>query len=669
MDRNVTLTNDNAANIANTQQAVNDVLASSDLNNNVIFPEGDYPFNQVRDGAVKINLSLLQEGGTLNIFGAGGTTLGTTNYGDSREMPTTILRSGADGSYWSFFSITGVAGKASIDPTIPEIRFSGISFLGKVTDISVGGGQAIILLKVENFRVDHCFIDSFNNSGILPHMCKGLVEHCTFDNSFARHQAVPPNKVSYGYGILIAGDSNTGLGGQATWMPLDDILGKWDTGHTYMAGPISIEDCIFYMCRHAIASTQYAFYVSRSNKFMTPRSPAMSYCDVHGKGFPAGRGAEIYNNTYYGGLGVGWRGGGGVIFSNTFVNYNGVFIFYDGYTDDPDYFEHPHDLWIWGNSYGSASVYTMGDWLTAGVHYFTDDPIITDPAPPRPNYTPYIYPHQFITGEEPPLPPPPETITPFSTELEEGIYIISMPESVTLGGETYNFVSWEDGSTNPIRTINLQSDTTISATYEKSITAGILQVRAYTDETEIDVPVEVIGVGIKITPFNVSLEFGTYTIVAPSSTIVGDEIHIFSSWEDGSTNPERTLNFTSDMTIEARYIPPTPIPPEEPTKGFLEIHGFYGETEVKAKGRVFEENLKFTTPTTIELEAGTYTIICRYRARLKRWTVKVVAGQTVRVDFQFRLPTGLSKTLPRVTQIYGFPVLSRIEDKKQEWRR
>jgi hypothetical protein len=55
--------------------------------------------------------------------------------------------------------------------------------------------------------------------------------------------------------------------------------------------------------------------------------------------------------------------------------------------------------------------------------------------------------------------------TPWSGSLAEGNYTITAPASVVAGGVTYNFVQWEDGTTNPVRTIALTADTTITTTY------------------------------------------------------------------------------------------------------------------------------------------------------------------------------------------------------------
>jgi hypothetical protein len=56
-------------------------------------------------------------------------------------------------------------------------------------------------------------------------------------------------------------------------------------------------------------------------------------------------------------------------------------------------------------------------------------------------------------------------VTPWSGELEEGVYEIEFPTSVLVGEDEYLFQQWENGDINPIRTITLNGDIAISATY------------------------------------------------------------------------------------------------------------------------------------------------------------------------------------------------------------
>lgn len=72
------------------------------------------------------------------------------------------------------------------------------------------------------------------------------------------------------------------------------------------------------------------------------------------------------------------------------------------------------------------------------------------------------------TGE---APPPPMT-TPFSSELEEGVYTISVPTSVKIGSDTYLFKQWSDGDINPVKTVQLTADTELTAEYSTLIQAG-----------------------------------------------------------------------------------------------------------------------------------------------------------------------------------------------------
>ena len=61
--------------------------------------------------------------------------------------------------------------------------------------------------------------------------------------------------------------------------------------------------------------------------------------------------------------------------------------------------------------------------------------------------------------------------TPYTETLPEGTYTITMPAEWKdpATNKRYRFKQWEDGTTNPTRTINLTADTTITATYEEIV--------------------------------------------------------------------------------------------------------------------------------------------------------------------------------------------------------
>lgn len=73
--------------------------------------------------------------------------------------------------------------------------------------------------------------------------------------------------------------------------------------------------------------------------------------------------------------------------------------------------------------------------------------------------------------------------TPWTGSLSEGTYIVEMPYTVPIGSELWRFVQWEDGSTDPVRTIALFVDTTIEATYEL-VPPG--ECESYTTQTECE---------------------------------------------------------------------------------------------------------------------------------------------------------------------------------------
>lgn len=59
--------------------------------------------------------------------------------------------------------------------------------------------------------------------------------------------------------------------------------------------------------------------------------------------------------------------------------------------------------------------------------------------------------------------------TPWSDQLTEGTHTITMPSTFTVGEKRYDFRRWEDGSTNPNRTVNLVSNMNITAYYDETI--------------------------------------------------------------------------------------------------------------------------------------------------------------------------------------------------------
>jgi len=116
-------------------------------------------------------------------------------------------------------------------------------------------------------------------------------------------------------------------------------------------------------------------------------------------------------------------------------------------------------------------------------------------------------------------------------------HTIIVPASVVANGVTYNFVQWEDGSTNTTRTVNLITDMTITATYQ--ITAVSLTVAS--------------GANGSVLPSGTyQLDIGaSYQFVAtPNSG------YNFDHWMLGTTNygTSSTLTITATANMNAQTL-------------------------------------------------------------------------------------------------------------------
>ncbi len=61
---------------------------------------------------------------------------------------------------------------------------------------------------------------------------------------------------------------------------------------------------------------------------------------------------------------------------------------------------------------------------------------------------------------------------PYTAELETDNYSVSVPAEVDLGGKSYEFKKWSDGSTSTSRTISLTGDISLTAEYEENPEEG-----------------------------------------------------------------------------------------------------------------------------------------------------------------------------------------------------
>jgi len=350
------------------QAAVDAVVAAG--GGTVYVPEGDFEFDidPNKTDSHGYIVGVIIPGG-INIFGAG--------------KDKTILRQPKNPPRNS--RMFHVDGKNNL-----PVRISGIKFIA-CTNLTgyenpIDGEDAITqrgicLLRVTDFRVDHCSFIDFSGTGVIADnryaprgANRGVIDHCDFDNPYKDIW----ERTLWGYGV--------GVGGTQLWddwQSIDHYLGKYDGVNDI----IYIEDCNFSRCRHAVTSNGGGFYVVRHCRFTEPRKTNYAPIDVHGlAGYtgPGGRGLEAYDNEIVGVAGVSpafWiRGGGGVIYNNIITDCNqGVVLAKEG-----DITENwVHDLWIWGNSMNMGTLLVNHGNYTEGTEFFLSEK----------SYTPYPYPH------------------------------------------------------------------------------------------------------------------------------------------------------------------------------------------------------------------------------------------------------------------------------------
>ncbi len=103
-------------------------------------------------------------------------------------------------------------------------------------------------------------------------------------------------------------------------------------------------------------------------------------------------------------------------------------------------------------------------------------------------------------------------VTPWQGNLEEGTYEIEIPSNVIVGSDTYNFVQWEDGSTNPIRIYNHVGEAILNADYQLQIVTA-LEVHAFVDSVEVAADGLIVETGYTFqTPITIEVPPGSYTI-------------------------------------------------------------------------------------------------------------------------------------------------------------
>jgi hypothetical protein len=219
--------------------------------------------------------------------------------------------------------------------------------------------------------------------------------------------------------------------------------------------------------------------------------------------------------------------------------------------------------------------------------------------------------------------------TPVSFSLDEGNYQIEMPTTHQSGTNIYDFVDWEDGSTNPTRIVNLTIDRTLTATYKLRVVTYALSIIGSGGGTTNPVP-------------------GTYEAdegTTATVTAVPNNGYMFVNWLlDGINKTENPINILMNMN---HSITPT-FEVSPPEKRYLTIVAINGQTN-PAQG-TYEYDVNSSVPVTATPNSG---------YKFKEWLLdNVQAGTqpfiTVTMDVNHTVVAMFEEVTPPVQA--GFPI-------------
>jgi hypothetical protein len=306
------------------------------------------------------------------------------------------------------------------EPSEKPTRISGIEFVAtapaNATEENDQAGEAIVVNHAYNCRIDHCTFINFCNIAVsfsansgwnTTSCCYGVIDHCVVNDSYK----LSGSGWSWGYGFYAGGDV------QQAGPPYPSGMKNWNTNITDFLGrygPIPscalmyVEDCHFSYCRHSTDGIAGGWDVVRYNLFDNPY-PQSGYgeADLHGSGggsWDSGRGVEIYNNTF---VGAGEslsnqlaeiRGGGGVIFNNTFEASADAIEMANETGTNGWIAEQVEQLYIWDNTLTNVGSLLLNDGnYVQNVNYFLRAPNRTQDGF---TYTPYPYPNPRTLGSQ-----------------------------------------------------------------------------------------------------------------------------------------------------------------------------------------------------------------------------------------------------------------------------
>lgn len=262
-------------------------------------------------------------------------------------------------------------------------RLSGFTFQGGVTNTTLAGNATVMLFGYCNqVRIDHCqFLNMYNTSLWLAYANFGVVDHCQF------YSSNPVLGVHIQNGMMGGDPSDWG---DVSWA--EPVL--WGQTNDF----VYIEDCQFW---YGGPGAVFAVNdMARGSKVVFRNNMVTNdFFQMHGteNRLRGGHAFEIYGNTFvhnnvYAGYNVAidLRSGTGIVFSNTFVGYGGMFSFEelresDQLTDGHTGFGVANGQGNWDSN--SAVLFTGTHTGTNGSYFLVDS---------NQNWTP----GQFVGGYE-----------------------------------------------------------------------------------------------------------------------------------------------------------------------------------------------------------------------------------------------------------------------------